>query len=74
MVNLLVASIHSGPFLWPLIIIRIIIIVYTVRDISAPPFRRHRIGADRFRARTSRRWDISAPAFRRRAFRRGNER
>jgi len=26
-----------------------------------PPFRHHRLGADRFGAGTSRRWDISAP-------------
>jgi len=44
--------------------------VKTVRDISAPPFRRHRFGAHRFGAGTSRRWDISAPAFRRQTFRR----
>jgi len=32
------------------------------QDISATPFERHRLGADRYGAGTSRRWDISAPA------------
>jgi len=32
------------------------------QDISALPFGRHFLGADRFGAGTSRRWDISAPA------------
>ena len=30
--------------------------------VSAPPFGHHRLGAQRFGAGTSRRWDISAPA------------
>jgi len=32
------------------------------QDISAPPFWRHHLGADRFGAGTSRCWDISALA------------
>ena len=30
--------------------------------VSAPPFGRHHLSADRFHAGTSRHWDISAPA------------
>jgi len=53
---------------------QVAVIVVMVRDISAPPFGCHHLGADHFSAGISWRWDIMEPAFQHRSFRRGTER